>query len=126
MEYQIGDDYANELSIFYFYFFYFFFSFSYLRRSLLPQNYSCLHIPESITLLNCQCNAFLPYVAIITAAGFKKDCSYINNFGIRSHDGNLEHSLIKEKKYRSSYVFLPIFMFCHSRLRFTNLTDANS
>ena len=79
----------------------FFFSFSYLRRSLLPQNYSCLHMPESITV---SAMFFLPYVAIITAAAFKKDCSYINKFGIRSHDGDLEHSLMKEKN-----------MFCHSR-----------
>ena len=48
---------------------------------------------------------------------FKKDCSYRNNCGIRLHDGDLEHSLMKEKK-RSSYVFLPIFMFCHSKFRF--------
>ena len=29
---------------------------------------------------------------------FKKDCSYRNNCGIRLHDGDLEHSLMKEKK----------------------------
>ena len=34
---------------------------------------------------------------------FKKDCSYRNNCGIRLHDGDLEHSLIKEK-YRSSFL----------------------
>ena len=38
---------------------------------------------------------------------FKKDCSYINNCGIHFHDGDLEHSLMKEKKNRSSYVILP-------------------
>ena len=100
------------------------FSFSYLRPSLLPQKLQ-LYIPESITLLNCQCNVFWPCVAIIIAAAIKKDCSYRNNCGIRLHDGDLEHSLMKEKN-RSSYVFLPIFMFCHSRFRFRNLKDANS
>ena len=29
---------------------------------------------------------------------FKKDCSYGNNCGIRLHDGDLKHSLMKEKK----------------------------
>ena len=84
-----------------------------------------LYIPESITFLNCQCNVFRPYVAIIIAAAIKKDCSYRNNCDIRLHAGHLEHSLIKEKK-RSSYVFLPIFMSCHSRFRFRNLKKANS
>ena len=79
------------------------FSFSYLRPSLLPQNY----IPESITFLNCKCNVFRPYVAIIVAAAIKKDCSYRNNCSIRLHAGDLEHSLVKEK-IRSSYVFLSI------------------
>ena len=32
---------------------------------------------------------------------FKKDCSYRNNCGIRLH-GDLEHSLMKEKKCFSS------------------------
>ena len=83
-----------------------------------------LYIPESTTLLNCQCNVFWRCVAIIKAAAIKKDCSYRNNCGIRLHDGDLEHSSWK-KKNRSSYVFLPIFMFCHSRFRFRNLKDAN-
>ena len=39
-----------------------------------------------------------PYVAIIIAAAIKKDCSYRNNCGIRLHAGDLEHSLMKEKK----------------------------
>ena len=34
-------------------------------------------MPESITV---SAMFFLPYVAIITAAAFKKDCSYINKF----------------------------------------------
>ena len=101
MEYQIGDDYANELYIL---FLFSFFSFSYLRRSLLPQNYSCLHIPENITV---SAMFFLPYVAIITAAAFKKDCSYINKFVIRSHDGDLEHSLMKEKNIDLHMFFFP-------------------
>ena len=84
-----------------------------------------LHIPESVTLLNCQCNVFWPCVASIIAAAIKKDCSYRNNCGIRLHDGDLEHSSWK-KKNRSSYVFLPIFMFCHSIFRFRNLKDAYS
>ena len=57
-----------------------------------------MYIPESITSLNCQCNVFRPYVAIIIAAAIKKDCSYRNNCGIRLHAGDLEHSLMKEKK----------------------------
>ena len=28
----------------------------------------------------------------------KKDCSYRNNCGIRLHDGELKHNLMKEKK----------------------------
>ena len=79
---------------------------------------------QSITLLNCQCNVFWPCVAIIITAVIKNDCSYRNNCGIQLHDGDLEQSLLKEKE-RSSYVFLPIFMFCHSRFRFRNLKDAN-
>ena len=41
---------------------------------------------------------FWPYVAIIIVAAIKKDCSYRNNCGIRWHAGDLEHSLMKEKK----------------------------
>ena len=67
---------------------------------------------------------FLPCVAIIIAADIKKDWCYRNNCGIRPHDGYLEHSLMK--KNRSSYVFLPIFMFCYSKFIFRNLKDANS
>ena len=86
---------------------------------------SQLYIPESITLLNCQCNVFWRCVAIIIAAAIKKDCIYRNNCNIRSHDGVLGHSLTKAKN-KSSYVFLPIFMFCPSRFRSWNLKDANS
>ena len=57
-----------------------------------------LYISESITLLNCQCNVFWPSAAIIIAAAIKNDCSYRNNYGIRLHDGDLEHSLLKVKK----------------------------
>ena len=39
--------------------------------------------------------------------------------------GDLEHSLIKEKKI-GFHVFLLIFMFCYSRFRFSNLKDAYS
>ena len=39
-----------------------------------------------------------PYVAIIITAAIKKDCSYRNNCGIRLLAGDLEHSLMKEKK----------------------------
>ena len=41
---------------------------------------------------------FFDCVAIIIAAAIKKDCSYRNNCGIRLHDGDLEHDLMKEKK----------------------------
>ena len=51
------------------------FSFSYLRPSLLPQNY----IPESINLLNCQCNVFRPCIAIIIAAFLKKTAAIETN-----------------------------------------------
>ena len=96
------------------------FSFASLLTSKLQ-----LHIPVSITFLNCQCNVFGLYVAIIIAAAIKKDCSYRNNCSIRLQAGDFEHSLMKEKN-RSLYVFLLIFMFCYSRFRFRNLKDANS
>ena len=38
---------------------------------------------------------------------FKKHCCYRNNYGIRLHDGDLEHCLIKEKN-RCLYVLLPL------------------
>ena len=41
------------------------------------------------------------------AAAIKKDCIYRNKCGIQLHDDDLEHSLKKEKKNRSSYVFSP-------------------
>ena len=46
---------------------------------------------------------FWSYIAIIIAAAIKKDSSYRNDCGIRLHDGDLEHSLMKQKK--------KIFMF---------------
>ena len=84
-----------------------------------------MYIPESITFFNCQCHDFWLRVAIIIDVPIKKDCTNRENCGIQLLDGDLEHSLMKEKN-RFSYVFLPIFMFCHSRLRFRNLTYANS
>ena len=96
-------------------------SFSSLLTSKLQ-----LYIPDSITFLNCQCNVFWPYVAIIIAATIKKDCSYRNSCGIRLHAGDLEHSLMREKKNRPLYVFLLIFMFYYTRFRSRNLKDANS
>ena len=41
------------------------------------------------------------------AAAIKKDCSYRNNCGIWSHDGDLEHSLMKEKKIDLHMYFFP-------------------
>ena len=89
-----------------------------------------LYIPESIILLNCQCNVFLTiYVAIIITTAIKKDCTHSNNCGIQLHDGDLEHILMKQKKkiflcFSSHfYVFLS---HCHSRFRFRNLKDNNS
>ena len=76
------------------------FSFSSLLTSKLQ-----LYIPESITFLNCQCNVFWPYVAIIIAAAIKKDCSYKNICSIRSHAGDLEHSLMKERKGLHMFFF---------------------
>ena len=50
---------------------------------------------------------FLPFVAIIIAAAIKTDCSYRNNCSIRSHDGDLERSLMKEKKIALYMFFFP-------------------
>ena len=86
------------------------FSFSYLRHSLLPQNNSLLpqnYIPEGINLLNYQCNVFWSSIAIIIAVFFKKR----NNCGIRLHDADLQHSLIKEK-----YIYIYVHMFFFSFL----------
>ena len=85
-----------------------------------------LYILDSITLLNCQCNVFLTMCSYYNSYFLKKDCSYRNNCGIQLHDGDLEHSIMKEKKNRRHYVFLPIFMFWHFRFSFRNLQDANS
>ena len=57
-----------------------------------------LYILDSITLLNCQCNVFLTMCSYYNSYFFKKDCSYRNNCGIQLHDGDLEHSIMKEKK----------------------------
>ena len=64
-----------------------------------------MYIPES-TFHNCQCNVFRPYVAIIIAAAIKKGCSYRSNCGIQLHAGDLEHSLMKEKKICLRMFFL--------------------
>ena len=40
------------------------------------------------------------------AAAIKKDCSYRKNCYIRLHDGDLKHSLMKEKKI-DLHVFFP-------------------
>ena len=56
---------------------------------------------------------------------FRKDFSYRNNYDIRLHDTDLEHSLMKESKNRCSCV-LPIFMFWYSRFSFRNMKDAKS
>ena len=66
-----------------------------------------MHIPESISLLNCQCNVFWPCKPIIITAFLKKDCSYRNNGGIRLHDADVEHSLMKEKKIDVHMFFFP-------------------
>ena len=41
---------------------------------------------------------FCPCAAVIIAAAIKKDCSYRKNCGIPSHDGDLEQTLMKERK----------------------------
>ena len=98
------------------------FSFSYLRPSLLPQNYSCTYQRLQLYLI-VSVMFFLPCVAIVIAAILKNDCSYRSNRGTWLHDDELEHSLMKGKKID---IFLPIFMFWHSRFSFRNLEDANS
>ena len=41
---------------------------------------------------------------------FKKDFNYRNNRGVRLHDGDLEHSLMKEKKI-DIHIFFCSFLF---------------
>ena len=50
---------------------------------------------------------FLPCIAIIIAALTKKNCSYRNSCGIRLHDVDLEHSLMK--KIDVHMFFFPFF-----------------
>ena len=57
---------------------------------------------------------FWTYVAIMIAAAIKKDCSYRNNGGIWLHAGDLEHSLVKEKKIGFHMFF---FSFLCSAIR---------
>ena len=46
-------------------------------------------------------------MAIIIATAIKEDCSYRNNCGIQLHAGDLEHSLMKEKKKDLHMSFFP-------------------
>ena len=55
---------------------------------------------------------FWSYVAIIIAGAIKKDSSYRNNCGIRLHVGDLELSLMKEKKI-GLYMF-PFSFLCYA------------
>ena len=66
-----------------------------------------MYIPESITFINCQCNVFWPYVAIIIAAAITKGCSYRNNCGFRLHHaGDLQHVVSWKEK-----IGLHMFLF---------------
>ena len=49
---------------------------------------------------------FLTKCSYYNSCFFKKTCSYRNNCGIRLHNANLEHSLLKEKK-----IDVPVFFF---------------
>ena len=51
---------------------------------------------------------FWPYAAIIIAAAITKYCSYTNKCGIWLHAGDLEHSLMKEKKIGLHMFFFPL------------------
>ena len=42
---------------------------------------------------------------------FKKDCSDRNNCGTLLHDGDLENSLMKEKKIDLHMLFFPVLCF---------------
>ena len=44
-------------------------------------------------------------MAIIIPTAIKKDCSYRNNCGIQLHAGDLEHTLMKEKKGLHMFFF---------------------
>ena len=96
--------------------------FSYLRPLAWKLQ---LYIPESVTLLNCQCNIRWPCITIIIDAFYKKDCRYRNNGVVRLDNANLERSITKEKN-RCPFVLLPIFMFLDSNFSFRNLKDPNS
>ena len=41
------------------------------------------------------------------ATPIKKDCSNRNNCGVRTYDGDLGHSLVKEKKIDLHMLFFP-------------------
>ena len=45
------------------------------------------------------------------AADIKKDCSYRNSWSIRLHAGDLEHSLMKEKKIGLHMFFFSFLCF---------------
>ena len=57
-------------------------------------------------LLNCQCTFLIMY-SCYNSCFLKKDSSYRNNCDIRLHDGDLEHSLMKEKKKDIHMFFFP-------------------
>ena len=63
------------------------------------------------------------YTIIVVA--FLKKTAAIETTGIRLHDGDLEHSLTKEKKI-DVYILFSIFPFWHSRFTSRNLKDAKS
>ena len=62
----------------------------YLRPSLLLQNYSCIYLAVSVTVLTMY--------SYYNISFYKKDCSYRNNCDSQLHDANLEQSLMKKKK----------------------------
>ena len=76
----------------------------YWRPSSLLQNLQ-LYIPESITLLNYQCNVSL------TKCSYYNSCSYRNNCGIQLHDGDLEQSHERKKM-----IFMFFFLFLYSAI----------
>ena len=68
-----------------------------------------LYIPER-TLLNCRCNVFWPSIAIAIAVFLKKTAP-IEKTGIRLHDADLEHSLMKEKEIYVRMFFFPFLCY---------------
>ena len=66
---------------------------------------SVIFLPHMV--FGAMCNVYWPFVAIIITAAVKKACSHRNNCGILLHDGDLEHSLTKEKKIGLQMFFFP-------------------